>query len=215
MEKLHTSIDKGLAPHDFEQRIQFFSSNFKAPPKMTPYWRLFLNALDDFMLKFLSVCAVVQLVIEVSFADKDHRSTSWIEGFAIFMGVFIVASVGSFNDWQKEKQFLRLQAESDKDNTMVVIRNGQEETIHHNNLMVGDICKIRAGMNVPVDGIVIRASGIQANEAAMTGESDELKKDTMENCKARQVEKDAEYEYLKSDNKNPHDLPSPVLLSGT
>jgi len=42
---------------------------------MTPYWRLFLNALDDFMLKFLSVCAVVQLVIEVSFADASHRST--------------------------------------------------------------------------------------------------------------------------------------------
>jgi hypothetical protein len=49
----------------------------------------------------------------------------------------------------------------------------------------------------------------------MTGESDELKKDTMDNCKARQVEKDAEYEYLKSNNKNPHDLPSPVVLSGT
>jgi hypothetical protein len=42
---------------------------------MTPYWRLFINALDDFMLKFLSVCAVVQLVIEVSFADASHRST--------------------------------------------------------------------------------------------------------------------------------------------
>lgn len=45
---------------------------------------------------------------------------AWIEGFAIFMGVFIVASVGSFNDWQKEKQFLRLQAESDKDNTVCI-----------------------------------------------------------------------------------------------
>jgi magnesium-transporting ATPase (P-type) len=134
MEKLHSSQEKGLTPTDFEVREQFFSSNFKAPPKMTPYWRLFLNALDDFMLKFLSVCAVVQLVIEVSFADASHRSTSWIEGFAIFMGVFIVATVGSFNDWQKEKQFLRLQAESDKDNNMTVIRNGVEEIIHHNNI---------------------------------------------------------------------------------
>jgi hypothetical protein len=43
---------------------------------------------------------------------------AWIEGFAIFMGVFIVATVGSFNDWQKEKQFLRLQAESEKDNNV-------------------------------------------------------------------------------------------------
>lgn len=49
----------------------------------------------------------------------------------------------------------------------------------------------------------------------MTGESDELKKDSLDNCKLRQEEKDAEYEYLKSNNKNPHDLPSPVLLSGT
>jgi hypothetical protein len=29
-----------------------------------------------------------------------------------------VASVSSFNDWQKEKQFLKLQAESDKDNVV-------------------------------------------------------------------------------------------------
>jgi magnesium-transporting ATPase (P-type) len=40
-------------------------------------------------------------------------------------------------------------------------------------------------MNIPVDGICLKASGVQCNEAAMTGESDELKKDTMEACKAR------------------------------
>jgi hypothetical protein len=32
-----------------------------------------------------------------------------------------VAGVGSWNDWQKEKQFLRLQAESEKDNTVSLI----------------------------------------------------------------------------------------------
>ncbi len=75
LEKLITSMDKGLTPHDFDARTEQFSSNYKAPPKMTPYWRLFLAALDDFMLRFLLVCAVVQLVIEVSFADASHRST--------------------------------------------------------------------------------------------------------------------------------------------
>jgi magnesium-transporting ATPase (P-type) len=85
---------------------------------MTPYWRLFLGALEDFMLRFLLICAVVELSIEVGFADHEERRTAWIEGFAIFFGVFIVAGVGSYNDWQKEKQFLKLQAESDKDNTV-------------------------------------------------------------------------------------------------
>jgi P-type E1-E2 ATPase len=80
---------------------------------------------------------------------------------------------------------LKLQAESEKDNTIVAIRNGVEETIHHNNIQVGDILKIKAGMNIPVDGIILRSSGVQCNEAAMTGESDELKKENMENCEAR------------------------------
>ena len=48
------------------------------------------------------------------------------------MGVFIVASVGSFNDWQKEKQFLRLQAESDKDNTVSSFTSLWKEFDIHN-----------------------------------------------------------------------------------
>ena len=65
------------------------------------------------------------------------------------------------------------------------MRNGVEEQVHYNNIVVGDIVKIKAGMNIPVDGIIIHSSGVQANESAMTGESDELKKDTIENCKLR------------------------------
>jgi hypothetical protein len=42
---------------------------------MTPYWRLFLGALDDFMLRFLLVCAVIELSIEVGFADHEERNT--------------------------------------------------------------------------------------------------------------------------------------------
>jgi magnesium-transporting ATPase (P-type) len=40
--------------------------------------------------------------------------------------------------------------------------------------------KVRAGMNIPVDGILIQGSGVTVSEAAMTGESDELKKEVME-----------------------------------
>jgi magnesium-transporting ATPase (P-type) len=40
-------------------------------------------------------------------------------------------------------------------------------------------------MNIPVDGFCLKASGVVCNEAAMTGESHELIKDTMEVCKAR------------------------------
>ena len=95
------------------------------------------------------------------------------------------------------------------------MRNGVEEQIQFDNIVVGDIIKIKAGMNVPVDGIIIRSSGVSVNESAMTGESDELKKESVEFCKHRQEEKDAEYAYHKDPKRNPHDVPSPVLLSGT
>jgi len=41
---------------------------------------------------------------------------AWIEGAAIFIAVFVVAIVGSWNDYKKEEQFLKLQAISEEDN---------------------------------------------------------------------------------------------------
>ncbi len=35
---------------------------------------------------------------------------AWIEGFAIFLAVFIVVFVGSYNDYKKEDQFFKLYA---------------------------------------------------------------------------------------------------------
>ena len=49
----------------------------------------------------------------------------------------------------------------------------------------------------------------------MTGEPDELKKESYENCKQRQEEKDAENSYSKNPENKPHDIPSPIMLSGT
>ena len=81
---------------------------------------------------------------------------------------------------------------------------------------MGDVIKIASGMNITVDGIIIQTKGdVKANEAAMTGESDDLEKDTLEKCKEKQEEKDAEYGFQKNPQKKSHDIPSPVLLSGT
>lgn len=59
------------------------------------------------------------LTIEVTVSPLLLRLNiviAWIEGTAIFIAVFVVAFVGSWNDYQKEIQFLKLQAISDKDN---------------------------------------------------------------------------------------------------
>jgi Ca2+ transporting ATPase len=70
-------------------------------------------------------------------------------------------------------------------------------------------------MNIPVDGVIVRASGVQCNESAMTGEPDELKKESQENCLHRREEKESEFNYQKDPKREHHDLPSPLVLSGT
>jgi P-type Ca2+ transporter type 2B len=36
-----------------------------------------------------------------------------------------------------------------------VRRNGEEKEIHIGNIVVGDICKIKTGMDIPVDGVIL------------------------------------------------------------
>lgn len=69
----------------------------------------------------------------------------------------------------------------------------------------------------PVDGIILQATQLTVDEAAMTGESDEMKKEIMYFCKLRRDEKNAEGAKLDEGAKmsRAHEIPSPLLLSGT
>jgi magnesium-transporting ATPase (P-type) len=70
---------------------------------------------------------------------------------------------------------------------------------------------IKNGMNIPVDGLVIEASGVLSDESSMTGESDHLIKDTYKQCLARQADHESDEKFTQG----AHDVPTPVLLSGT
>jgi hypothetical protein len=65
-------------------------------------------------MRVLLVAAILSIIIEVSTADDDHRKIAWIgkflknkknylEGFAIFVAVFVCSHVAAFNDYSKER----------------------------------------------------------------------------------------------------------------
>ena len=54
--------------------------------------------------------------------------------------------------------------------TATVIREGKEQSILADDVMVGDIFVVRPGESIPVDGIVIEGAS-SVNESALTGES--------------------------------------------
>lgn len=64
-------------------------------------------------MRILLVASLASIVISVGVANDDHRSTAWIEGFAIFLAVLICSCVQAGNDFQKERQFQKLNQVAD------------------------------------------------------------------------------------------------------
>jgi len=191
-QRLKVDLKVGLTGEDLPERTEQFGNNNRPALKAKSWLKLFIAALDDFMLKVLMVAAVFSICFDMILADPHHRKHAWIEGFAIMVAVFVVASVGSFVDWKKEVQFVVSRAKSDEKNICNVLRSGKFELLHHNYLHVGDVINVEYGMAIPVDGLILQATQLSANEAAMTGESDDLKKDILRNCNNRREEKIAE-----------------------
>jgi len=95
--------------------------------------------------------------------------------------------VGSVNDWQKERQFKKLN-EKREDRTVKCIRNGTEQVINVREVVVGDICLLEPGEILPVDGVFLRGHNVRCDESGATGESDAIKKFTYQECMDEDVE---------------------------
>lgn len=215
-QKLYTDPENGFVPNDIEERDLAFGSNAKDPPKRTGFCKLMLMALDDLMLKVLIVAAIISLVVSMIF-EEDHREIAWVEGAAILVAVFVVSFVTAWNDYKKEEQFMKLNAYNDAQNNVNVMREGKKEVINFDDIKVGDIVEIQVGMAIPCDAVLIRGSGVTTDESSMTGESIELKKESLEMCDQRLEEKLEEEKFTKAGDseRTSHDLPSPIMLSGT
>jgi len=61
---------------------------------------------------------------------------------------------------------------------VTVIRNGSEQQIDPSELVQGDVLVIRAGDQIPVDGVITGEGRIEVDESALTGESDSVAKFT-------------------------------------
>lgn len=165
----------------FVDRTRVYGRNVLPPKKPTPLWRLMWNAYNDKVLILLTVAAVISLALGLyETLGVDHPegappSVDWIEGVAICVAIIIVVGVGSINDWQKEKAFVRLN-EKKEDREIKVIRSGKAVIVNVHDLLVGDVVNLEPGDLIPVDGIFVSGHDLKCDESSATGESDALKK---------------------------------------
>ena len=171
----------GKAANDaFSDRKRVFSDNRLPAKKAKTFWELAWLAYNDKVLILLTVAAVVSLALGIYQSIKpppgeDGAHVEWVEGVAIMVAIVIVVVVGAANDWQKERQFVKLNKKKE-DRYIKVIRSGKSREISVYDLMVGDVVHLEPGDLVPADGIFITGHNVQCDESSATGESDLLKK---------------------------------------
>jgi Ca2+ transporting ATPase len=107
----------------------------------------------------------------------ECAATGWIEGFAIIVAIVVVVLVTAGNDYSKERQFRALSAVAD-DRKILAFRNKSDQPVEISvyDIMVGDLLYLRTGDKIPADCYFLSGSDLKCSEAAMTGESDDVRK---------------------------------------
>ncbi|CAK7274188.1 plasma membrane calcium [Sporothrix epigloea] len=175
--KGHGNSDKN---HGFLDRKRVFKDNHLPEKKAKSLLQLVWITFNDKILIMLSIAAVVSLAVGLyqTFGQKhdaEHPAVEWIEGVAIIVAILIVVIVGSLNDWQKERQFAKLNRKK-TDRYVKVVRSGRTQELSIFEVLVGDVVHLDTGDMIPVDGILIEGHNIKCDESQATGESDLIRK---------------------------------------
>lgn len=163
----------------FVDRRRVYGTNKLPERKLKTIWELAWIAYNDKVLILLTIAAVISLAVGIPQslhpANPNEPGVEWVEGLAILIAIIIVVTVGAANDWQKERQFAKLNKK--KENRLVqVVRSGKTVEISIHDVVVGDVMHLEPGDMVPVDGLLIDGHDVKCDESSATGESDVLRK---------------------------------------
>ena len=190
----------------FSDRKRVFGDNRLPQKKAKTIWQLAWIAYNDKVLILLTAAAVISLALGIYQSvrptpGETEANLEWVEGVAIVVAIVIVVTVGAANDWQKERQFIKLNRKKEE-RFVKVIRSGKSREISVYDVLAGDVMHLEPGDLIPVDGIFIDGHHVKCDESSATGESDIIKK-----VPAEQVSRAIE-------NHEPLNKMDPFILSG-
>ncbi|KAL4999852.1 hypothetical protein BDV10DRAFT_163939 [Aspergillus recurvatus] len=163
----------GISP--FADRIRIFGANALPSAPKKKFLRLLWDAYNDKIIILLTIAAVVSLALGIYEAASGQSQVDWIEGVAVCVAIAIVVAVTAGNDWQKQRQFGKLNKRK-LDRSVRTIRDGKTTQVHITELTVGDIVHLEPGDAATADGVIITNHDIKCDESTATGESDQVEK---------------------------------------
>ncbi|MBI5073842.1 MAG: cation-translocating P-type ATPase [Nitrospirae bacterium] len=163
-EELNSSL-KGISSEEAEKRLLEYGQNeLTEKAKKTPLL-MFLDQFKDFMILILIAAAVISGIV------GDPEDT-----IAIIVIVLLNAVIGFVQEYRAEKALAALKKMAA--HTALVLRSGEHTTIPASELVPGDIVLLEAGKVVPADMRLAETVQLKVEEAALTGESVPVEKNT-------------------------------------
>lgn len=176
----HAPRRANVSEDSYCDRKRIFNDNRLPVKKGKSLLEIMWITYNDKVLILLSIAAAISLGVGLyqTFGtkhDAEHPPIEWVEGVAIIVAIVIVVIVGSLNDYQKERQFVKLNKKK-QDREVNVIRSGKTREISVFDVLVGDVMLLEPGDMIPVDGVFIDGHNVKCDESQTTGESDLIRK---------------------------------------
>ena len=202
LQKLDTDEKNGIK--SIENREEYFGSNKIFIKPLPSFYSFLKEALEDKMIIILIISSIVEIGISLFniFIKNETNNMDWLDGISIIIAIIVVVTVGSITNYKKEMKFHDLNNFENQNTKYEVIRNGNMQELHSDDLLVGDLVKIYSGDILPADMVLIEGNNIKIDESSLTGESTSVKKNNYKIC----------LEEINSGIKNPS---SNILLCGT
>ncbi len=159
---------EGLTDEEAAARLAGEGPNKLKEGKKDSLLKKFLGELRDPMTIVLMVAAAV------SAATALYAHESLTDSVIILAVVLINACLGVYQESKAEAAIEALQQVAAA--TAKVIRGGHQKTIRADEVVRGDLLVLEAGDAVPADARVVECASMKTQEAALTGESTDVEK---------------------------------------
>ena len=174
LDALETSIT-GVQEDQVEMLRETYGENKLTKATEVPLWKKIYESIINPFTVILLVIAVISLMTNVILAKpgEEDPTTSII----IVVLVLISGGIRFVQELKSDKAASNLA--SLIVNTATVIRDGVQQEIPIEELVVGDVIKLSAGDMLPADALLLETRDFFIQQSSLTGESESVEKKTM------------------------------------
>ena len=165
----------GLTKEEVQRSCQEHGNNALSSKETETFLSILIGAFDDPWIKVLLFGLALKTVINIAcMINPSLGHADWIEVVSLIAAIGLSTGVASFSEWKNGKEFNSLQEQASKI-VVKVYRDGHLHELNIDELVIGDVVQLRAGDQIPADGIILDGT-LKVNQASLNGESEDAKK---------------------------------------